>query len=199
MSIRAIALGLPIIFCGTISCMSQEDSAPFGLEWLAAPAELAELGVVLTPIEVATFGESFAATNLPKGLSDIGAVVLSFGYDNRLWRVAALSNEFDNDRYGSQAKARYEQLASSLAKSYAIITSSHRASTDSYYGKPENFAYGISRNEAFWYSVYASPSAEIELSIGSNHQNTYWRLIYTHNEGGAMFEASKADAELDAL
>jgi hypothetical protein len=179
--------------------IAQEVAAPFGLQWLLTSDDIAKLGVSLSPVDFATYGKSFSATNLPKALSDTATVVLSFGYDNRLWRVVAISKEFDNDRYGIQAKSRYDQLAASLAKSYKLKSSNHRPSSDSFYGKADNFAYALSKNEAYWYSLYGSPSVDIELSIGSNHQDTYWRLVYAHTGGRSAFEAEKADAELDAL
>jgi hypothetical protein len=196
---RLCAMAVLILWALSPNANAQEDTAPFGLRWMASTAEIEALGVALTPMDIAMFGKSFAATNLPKALSDIDAVVLSFGYDDRLWRVVAIGKEFDNDRYGSQAKSRYDQLAASLAKSYTLTNTTHRPSSDSYYGKGDNFAYALSRNEAYWYSIYASPSAEIELSIDANHQDTYWRLVYSHFEGESSFAAGKADAELDAL
>jgi hypothetical protein len=196
---RLYAVVVLIFLALSPNAVAQEDAAPFGLKWMASTAEIEALGVALTPIDNATFGKSFTATNLPKALSDIDAVVLSFGYDDRLWRVVAIGKEFDNDRYGSQAKSRYDQLAASLAKSYTLTSTSHRPSSDSFYGKADNFAYALSKNESYWYSLYASPSAEIELSIGANHQDTYWRLVYSHLEGKSSFAAGKADAELDAL
>ncbi|MBK1795475.1 hypothetical protein JHL21_13310 [Devosia sp. WQ 349] len=196
---RLYTLTVLIFLAFASNANAQEDAAPFGLRWMASSVEIEALGVALTPMDIATFGKSFAATNLPKAISDLEAVVLSFGYDDRLWRVAAIGNEFDNDKYGSQAKSRYDQLAASLAKSYALTSRSHRPSSDNFYGKADNFAYALSKSEAYWYSLYGSPSAEIELSIGSNHQDTYWRLVYSHIEGKSSFTARKADAELDAL
>lgn len=184
----------------TFNAHAQEDSiGPFGLPWMVTADEIKQLGVSLTPFPNDAFGASFSATNLPKALSDLEMVVLSFGFDDSLWRVAALGTENANDKYGHQGKARYNQLKGSLSKTYEAGASSERASTDSYYGDPENFAYALSENEAFWYSMFSSPVAEIELSLNSNHYDTYWRLIYSHLDGRAAFEASKSDAELDAL
>lgn len=194
LAIAALAFG------ATLSAHAQEDSiGPFGLAWMATAEQVKQLGVTLTPFPNDAFGTSFSATNLPKSLADMEMVVLSFGFDDNLWRVAALGAENANDKYGSQGKARYDQLKESLSKTYKSGVSGERPSTDSFYGDPENFAYALSQNEAFWYSVFSSPVAEIELSLNSNHYDTYWRLIYAHLDGKAAFEASKNDAELDAL
>lgn len=188
-----------LLLMGSQGAPAQEDAAPFGLTWMATSAEIQSLGVTLAPVEEETWGKSFVATNLPKGLSDLQTVFLSFGYDDALWRVAALGKEFENDKYGSNGKARYEQLASSLQKSYELIETHERPSTDTYYSALDKFAYSLSENEAWWYSTYKSPSANIELSLDASYEDTYWRLIYTHRGGEAAFEAGKSDAELDAL
>lgn len=189
-----------LAFSVALGADAQETSTgPFGLEWMVTAEEVTQLGVTLTPFPNDTFGASFSATNLPKALSDMEMVVLSFGFDDKLWRVAALGTENANDKYGNSGKVRYNQLKESLSKTYDIGPSGERPSSDSYYGDPENFAYALSQNEAFWYSTFNSPLAEIELSLDSNHSDTYWRLIYTHVDGEAAFEATKSAAELDAL
>lgn len=194
----AIAVLVTMSFAVTAT-EAQEQGAPFGLEWLSTSEQVADLGVNLAPIELATFGESFVATNLPKALSDIETVVLSFGYTDQLWRVAALSTEFENDKYGFSGKERYDQIAQSLAKSYRLEDTFERASSDSYYGRSEKFAYSLSEDEAFWYSLYSSDVSDIELSLDSNYEDTFWRLIYSHKAGEAAFEQGKSDVELDAL
>jgi hypothetical protein len=197
--LASLMTAIALLLTNAAGARAQEDAAPFGLVWLASSDEIAELGISLTPMDSGTFGKSFAASNLPKALSDIETVVLSFGYDDRLWRVVALSNDFDSDKYGSQGKARYAQIEASLKKSYELEDTYHQASSDSFYGKPDNFAYSLSKNEAFWYSTYSAPSADIELSLNSDHEDTYWRLIYSHRAGKKAFDAGKSDAELDAL
>jgi len=196
---RIAGLILLLLSYGIQNAGAEEDVAPFGLIWMATSAEVESHGVIMTPLEVATWGKSFAAKNLPKGLSDLETVILSFGYDDTLWRIVAIGNEFENDRYGWNAKSRYEQLADSLGKTYELVETQERPSTDRYYSAPEKFAYSLSQNEAWWYSTYKSPSTNIELSLDADYEDTYWRLIYTHTGGEKAFEAGKRDAEIDAL
>ncbi|UJW86387.1 hypothetical protein [Devosia sp. SL43] len=194
-----LRLTVTLLTLSSSVAIAQEDAGPFGLTWLASSEDVVALGATLVPMDLESFGQSYIATNLPKALSDIEAVVLSFGYDNTLWRVAALSSEFENDRYGSQAKARYEQLSASLSKSYSLTDTYEVTSTDNYFMDAEKFAYALSKDETFWYSIFESDVAEIELSIDANYEDTFWRLIYTHNQGKAAFNSGKADAEVDAL
>lgn len=174
-------------------------SAPFGLGWLQSADAIRALGVTLTNVDGDDFGVSYSATNLPKALSDLETVILSFGYNDKLYRIAALSREFESDDYGTSARSRYDEIASSLSKSYTSGEVYERRPTDSFYGEAENFSYAISQKKAFWFRMFSSLDADIELSIGSNHTDTYWRLIYTHREGLKQFEAKKGEKELDAL
>lgn len=198
-ALKSLAAATALFLVGLSGACAQENQAPFGLTWMASSEEIAALGVELTAVEVPGFGSSFTAAKVPKALSDIETIVLSFGYNDQLWRIAAISTDFENDKYGSRAKARFSELDASLTKSYELGESYHRTPTDSYFSEPDNFAYALSQNEAFWYSTYSSPVASIELSLDSKHYDTFWRLIYAHIAGEKAFEASKSDAELDAL
>jgi hypothetical protein len=180
--------------------VAAQEAGPFGLVWLASKEEIQALGVTLSPISSGDYGESFAATGLPKALSDIETAVLSFGYDDQLWRIAAISREFKSDPYGTQVRGRYDELAASLGKAYEALSTHHRRSSDSFYGDPENFSYAIMQNETFWFSTFASPLAYIELAIDAQSvRDTYWRIIYTHEDGSEAFEAAKGKSEQDAL
>ncbi len=44
--------------------------------------------------------------------------ILSFGFKNRLWRIAAPGRTFASDPYGSGVLARYEELKTSLVQRY---------------------------------------------------------------------------------
>ena len=180
--------------------VAAQDAGPFGLTWLVSTSDVEALGVSLAPLAGSDYGKAFTASGLPKALSDMETAILSFGYNDQLWRIVAFGKENDNDGYGSLAKARYADLATSLEKSYNVTGTYTRPALDSFYAKPENFAYALSKNEAFWYSTYTSPVADIELSIDAVGVNdTYWRLIYSHRAGEQTFLTAKGNAEADAL
>lgn len=181
------------------SIAQQAPPAPFGLKWLGTTDEIRSLGVTLTPMDGGDYGVSFTATGLPKALSDLRTAILSFGYDDHLYRIVAISREFPNDYFGSSARARYDELAASLAKTYTPGEIYEQRPTESYYDEPDKFAYALSESKAFWFRMFSSPEASIELSIGSSHYDTYWRLIYTNTAGQQQFEAGKGARELDAL
>ena len=179
---------------------AQQVPAPFGLTWLASAQEIETLGVKLTEVTMADFGESYSATSLPKALSDLETVVLSFGYDDQLYRVGAISREFENDQYGIRVRERYEELRTALSRTYKAGTQRHVASTDSFFGKPDNFLYSLYKGEAYWYSLFSSSEADIELSLdATGSSDGYWRVIYTHRAAASTFAQGKSEKETDAL
>lgn len=202
LSRRTALVTLIAVAAASLSAQSsaqQTPPAPFGLVWLSTADEIRALGVTLTQIGGEDYGVSFAATGLPKALNDLETAILSFGYDDRLYRIAAISGEFANDYYGSSARARYDELAASLSKTYNPGRTFEQRATESYYDEPDKFAYALSESKAFWFRTFSSQEADIELSIGSNHSDTYWRLIYTNLAGKQQFEVGKGARELDAL
>ena len=199
---HALALALMwVVAVSGLPVLAQDaPPAPFGLSWLASSDQVRSLGVNLSPIEIATFGKSFTATNLPKALSDLDEVYLSFGYDDRLFRVTAFGTENKDDGYGTRVKTRYEELATALTKTYTAGEIEQITSSDSYFGRPENFAYSIAKNEAYWFRLFTSSVADIELAVVVNGvDDTLWRMIYTHRAAETEFEKSKATQEQDAL
>lgn len=201
---RRDAVAAAVVFALAVSglpVLAQEaPPAPFGLSWLASSDQVHGLGVNLNPIEISTFGKTFTATNLPKALSDLDEVYLSFGYNDQLFRVTAFGTENKDDGYGTRVKARFDELSAALAKTYTAGEIEQITSSDSYFGRPENFAYSIAKNEAFWFRLFSSSVADIELAVVVNGiDDTLWRMIYTHHAAGAEFEKSKATQEQDAL
>ena len=81
----------------------------FGLSWGMSIEKVTQKGVKLSDKGIDKYGVQYNGTNLPKMISDIENVTLYFGYNNRLWRIAAISELFRNDPYGSHVKTRYEE------------------------------------------------------------------------------------------
>jgi len=195
----SILLLTSVLIAANQTKAQEAPPAPFGLQWQKSAAEVQELGVKLTEVEMADFGTSYAATHLPKALSDLETVILSFGYNDSLFRIAAISREFSNDDFGTSVRSRYNELATSLAKSYSSGTVYERKATESYYSAPDKFSYAISERKAVWFRMFSSPDADIELGIGSSLSDPYWRLIYTHRDGEKEFQSAKGQREADAL
>lgn len=129
---------------------SDGGGAPFALQWGMSVAQAQGLGVMLTKDSHKGFGASYVATNLPKMIGDVRAVLLSFGFDDKLWRVVAISKDFPNDPYGSAVQRRYEELAGDLAQKYGS-GKKESGTSDEFYADPKHFVYAIQSGNAWYY------------------------------------------------
>lgn len=92
--------------------------APFGLIWGANITQTTNQGVELTPVEEKDYPNSFAASNLPKELQDFARVDVSFGEENKLWRIIAYSTPITDNADASKILKIYETYANLLNKKY---------------------------------------------------------------------------------
>jgi len=95
------------------------DSAPFGLLWLAPQKEIEKLGVVLTPKKVKDSPNSFTATNLPKSVSAFDSVLVSFGDNDILWRIAGYGTPIEDDQNASLGLKEYNKFYQIFDEKYA--------------------------------------------------------------------------------
>lgn len=94
------------------------EPAPFGLKWLATINEIRYLHVQLSPFEAKDLPETYSATNLPKPVSAFRQVLISFGENDALWRIAAYSKFIKDNNAASQGVEEYKKYYDMLAKKY---------------------------------------------------------------------------------
>lgn len=94
------------------------EQAPLGLLWLAPVSEIEYIKVNLTPVELKDNPNSYKATNLPKKIDTFREVILGFGKDDSLWRIAAYGNYIDDDSKASKGIAEYQKYYNMLEKKY---------------------------------------------------------------------------------
>lgn len=188
-----------ISFSFPASAQNNEDlQAPFGLAWGMSTKEVAALGVELTALRDAE-GASYSAKRLPKILADVEAVRLNFGFDDRLFKITAVSRDYKNDPYGIALKDRYQQLKSLLGDKYGKGSSIERLGK-SIYSEPRHFIYGLYSGENWWLTTFENEIIEIELSArGSSSDVGYWVVIYAETEMKKTFEQALSDRERGAL
>ncbi len=175
------------------------NAAPFGLEWGMSSAEVRELGLELKDAQVRDYGTSFTATKLPKIISDVETVLLSFGYNDKLWRVAALSRTFANDPHGSAVISRFDELAAVLVEKYGRGTPHYQYDPNPLM-KGEDFLYQVEAGKAWHYTDFATPTIHVQLIIGaSSTSDGSYRIIFEHKPLRADFEKGKKFHEKDAL
>lgn len=94
------------------------EEAPFGLFWKANVETIKNLGVILKPIEQEDYKNVFEAQQLPKGSKGFQKVQITFGEENELWRIYAVSDFMDDNQRASKGLRLYEMYARLLNKKY---------------------------------------------------------------------------------
>lgn len=175
----------------------KQPESPFGLEWRASKEKIEATGVKMTKVDFPDYGDSYQATGLPKALADQAATFLSFGFDNRLVRIAAVGRTNQHDDYGVEVRSRYEELKGVLQRKYG--RGKEIASMHEQYGG-EHFALGLSLKKTWLATILDAPDVLIELSVNAeNSMATYWRIVFQHKAGMEALEAHSKQKEEDAL
>jgi hypothetical protein len=178
---------------------TDKNAAPFGLTWAASAADTRSLGIELKEYPAKDFGQTYVATNLPKILSDAETVFASFGYDDKLWRITAVSRSFTNDPSGISVRARYDELASVLSEKYGKGQSTHSQDSQMWKG-PTEFVMGIKAGRSSWFTNFETNLLRIQLGIIADDNSTaHWRILLENKPLRANFEAGKKAHEKDAL
>src|SRR5439155_3946956 len=180
MIVRFIAsILLALHMCGVIQAQERTaPPAPFGLKFGMSKAEVKSMGVLLLEEKDGALGAEASARNLPKVLSDTEAVRLMFGFDDQLFRVGAVSKTWAHDENGYQAMRRFDEISSMISERYGKGKDIGYTPTETYYARPENFAYSISQNKRQHAQGWTVVQVTITLRIGSSHSDTYCVLAY---------------------
>ena len=173
--------------------------APFGLQWGMSADQVRGLGVSLTEIPADENGTQFRATDLPKTVSDLETTVLSFGFHDGLWRVASVSETFENDPYGLKVRTRYEELQKVLANKYGQPVEHHHQDTELWKDRDE-FLAGISAGRSWHFSSFDSTPISVQLSIRASALNdAYYVVIFKDSREEDRVKADNKRAEEDAF
>ncbi|MGE5779463.1 MAG: hypothetical protein ACM30D_09165 [Hyphomicrobiales bacterium] len=176
-----------------------KNAAPFGLTWGMSAAEVRALGAELSEAKESDFGVSYTATKLPKVLTDVETVLLSFGYNDELWRVVVVSRDFSNDPYGGALRQRYDELSRVLAEKYGRGTQFHRDDPNPYMGA-DDFLMAVHMGRAWHYTDYETDGLRVQLGVGaSSGSDGYWKLIFEDKALRKGFKQGKTAHEKEAL
>jgi hypothetical protein len=178
---------------------SQKSDAPFGLTWGMSSRDAKSHGIELTEAPYKEYGKSFIARKLRAVIADTETIVLSFGRDDKLWRIVAVSRDYTFDPYGTAVKARYQELLDTLGEKYGKGKSHHQA--DRKYWKAANeFVMGIKAGMTHWFTDYDTPAMTIEIGIiASSPDEANWRIIFEDKDLHAAFERSTKSKDKKAL
>ena len=109
---------LPASNTQPIAKQERSAAAPFGLIWGASVKETENLGVTLTPAGEKDYMNNYTTKNLPNSLHDFRDVVLTFGVNDRLWRIIAYGNFIKDDASASGVLKIYRQYFNLLSQKY---------------------------------------------------------------------------------
>lgn len=191
-----------IAICSFSSCALAQapvNDAPIGLVWGSSISETQAKGIELKEIDGVDFGKSYIASKMEKALADQSAALLSFGFNDKLWRVLITSRPFSDDPAGSAVVARYNELAGLLSEKYGKANQNHRLG-DSIYAQSAYFLAGIRGGQSKWFTNFDTPNLFIQLGLTATDSSTgSWRLIYESKNFRRDFEASKRSREKGTL
>jgi len=200
-TVRAAILAFVVFVLTIPNAYSQksDQEGPLGLTWGSTPDEVRALGVELKSYSDSQFGVTYEAAKLPRALSDQEGTLLAFGYDNKLWRVVAVSRSFSNDPTGMNLRGRYDELLAVLTEKYGVPSTVHSLGSQ-FYQKPENFIYGLSNGEIKWFSNYQTPNLFIQLGLGADTMSSgRWKIIFQNKLLQKGFDAAKRAKEKGSL
>lgn len=98
--------------------ISKLPPAPFGLLWGETYEETLSSGVILTRTEEKDYMNSFIATQLPKPIKEMRYVVVSFGEENKLWRIISYGEFIKDEPDASKILKEYRRYYDMLNRKY---------------------------------------------------------------------------------
>lgn len=177
-----------------------DKRAPFGLTWGMSSAEVKALGVVLTEITGhMQYGRSFTASNLERVPGDVDAVVLTFGFRDRLVRINALGQAEEGDPRGDRLLQRYNELRGLLADRYGAGQEVDWRDP-SHWRQHDDYVMALHQGRAQRYTVFQKQTTRVELSLRApRFGEANYVIIYEFIPGTDELEADRKQAERDAL
>lgn len=169
------------VLSGSFATAFADEGAPFGLTWGTSVEELKKSGVNLQLRQSDGSGVRFAATNLPRALSDLGVAVLSFGNNNQLHKIEAISEDVINDPAGTRLKVRYAALSRALTAKYGKGATRHEIPEP--WTRPNDFLTGIHRGSSHWYTDFSVDTVTVRLKIRASRRGiSNYVLIFQHKK-----------------
>lgn len=165
-----------------------------GFTWSATSDSIKQAGIELKESGVDAYGVGFWVNKLAKALADQETTLVSFGHNDKLWRIVVVSREFSNDPMGIAVRSRYKELLDILTEKYGKPTIHHTLG-DSIFSDPKYFLAGIRGGNSFWYSDLETADLNIQIGIiASSSSDARWRIIYEYKPLKAIFDQPKKRA-----
>lgn len=115
----AVQAAIPLGSEPTIPPDKSDRVGVLGLTWGDTTGEVRAKGVLLDQLyRNSNYGSSYSATGASKRLLEATSIELSFGNDDKLWRVKADSRPITTTPDGAQLVERYQQIAGMISERY---------------------------------------------------------------------------------
>ena len=188
-----------LLVAATRAAESEDNLGPFGLMFNSSADEVRRTGVQLAPVVGTEWGTSFVASGLEKVLSDMDNPILSFGFKDKLWRVAAAGKTNSADPYGSNTVARYKELMTSLSEKYGPGRETDARDREMW-KDPSEYIMSLQQGRAARYALFSARFVTIELSVrASDASSSYYVIIYKSIHGEKEFAIDKKTNEKGSL
>ena len=185
----------------TCTVMAKEITAPFGLTWGESKADLQNQGMAFYDCEDVDFAQACRTKILPKPLSIAESYLLLFHPRKGLVKVLMVGKTISDDITGSNGKADYARIKTSLTTKYGSplgieIEMVGRDLYDEYDEFYQCLAYS---GCGFWVSGWeGSDGSSVFLQlIGLSRGVGYLRLTYEPKEYSQIVDDEKAKKSTD--
>ena len=196
--------------------ISKLPAAPFGLLWGETYEETLSSGVTLTRTEEKDFVNSFIATQLPKPIKTMRYVVVTFGEENKLWRIISYGEFIKDTPDAAKILKEYRHFYDMLNQKYGHAEQTYvpkitqvTQTVDLGHGKTKqeienveepignpNFLSQLQNGEADLFASFYNNEVGAALSVNvDGNGNSYLILEYKNLN---IFQAQQ-DKTLDAL
>jgi len=140
-------------------------------------------------------GDHYAATAFPPVIDDLNQIILYFGFDDRLWRLAFLGvPEKDGSGVGTALFARYDEWKSVLNEMYGAGESFHR-NTSPDVERPDLILATLRRGDAWHFTQYDRDDVHVQLGVKGTSMTFGHTAIYIKNQQ----MAAKVEADREAV
>ena len=188
-AVLAVALAL----CAAGPARAVPEAA-YGLHWGMAVDEVLDLGWELEYVgRFEDWGDEYYAHRYPPWLDDVAQVILFFGFDDRLWRIAVISNGYRSDGHGENLLARYEEMKVRMEEVYGPGVE-QRHFDPQIQAHPENVLGTFQMGWSWLFTDYETESEKIQLGIRpGNVAEARWGL-YIKSKALEPLERKAAEA-----
>jgi hypothetical protein len=135
-------------------------------------------------------GDHYAGTAFPPVLGEVEQIILFFGFDDRLWRLALLSpTEDDGSGVGTALFARYDEWKATLDGMYGMGRTQHRnTSTD--IPNPREILGSLAKGTAWHFTEYRHGQQLVQLGVkGTAWRNGHTAVYIKHVQMGDKVQA----------